>query len=120
MKIPYIARMEIAMATRVEERSKITAKGQTTVPIAVRRALGVDIGGEIAFVVGDDGVQVRRVETEEADPVIDNFLHFLATDMTRNPQNVQAFPSGLAKRMATLTADMPVDLDDDIDGPVAL
>lgn len=108
------------MATRVEERSKITSKGQTTVPIAVRRALGVDLGGEIAFVVGDDGVRVRRVGAEEADPVIDSFLHFLATDMTRNPQSVQAFPSDLAKRMAALTADMPIDLDEDIDGPVAI
>jgi len=108
------------MATRVEERSKITAKGQTTVPIAVRRALGVDIGGEIAFVVGDDGVRVRRVDTEDADPVIDGFLHFLAQDMARNPQNVQAFPTGLAERMAALTTGVTVDLDDDLDGPVAL
>ena len=37
------------MAEIVEETSKVTAKGQTTVPKSVRRVLGVDYGGRIAF-----------------------------------------------------------------------
>lgn len=108
------------MATIVQERSRITAKGQTTVPKAVRQALGVSYGGEIAFVVDEHGVSVRRVEAEEADPVIGAFLGFLEQDMLRNPQNVIAFPPGLADRMAALTEQVRVDPGEVIDGPVAL
>lgn len=108
------------MTTLVEERSKITAKGQTTVPKAVRQALGVGQGDEIVFVVDDRGVSVRRVEAEETDPVIEGFLAFLAQDMKRNPQNIKAFPPDLAGRMAALTEGVPVDPDEEIDGSVAL
>lgn len=108
------------MATMIQERSKITAKGQTTVPKAVRQVLGVSYGGEIAFVVDERGVSVQRVESEEADPVIAAFLDFLEQDMLRNPHNVVAFPPSLADRMAALTEQVDFDLDDDIDGPVAL
>ena len=48
------------MAALLKEESTITAKGQTTVPKAVRQALGVDYGGRIAFVVDD----ARRVYVE--------------------------------------------------------
>lgn len=108
------------MATIVQERSRITAKGQTTVPKAVRQALGVSYGGEIALVVDEQGVSVRRVETDEADPVIGAFLGFLEQDMLRHPENVAAFPAGLAKRMATLAEHIAVNPDEEIDGSVAL
>ncbi len=108
------------MATRLIERSRITAKGQTTVPKAVRQALGVSYGGEIAYVVDESGVSLRRVDPADTDPVIDSFLSFLATDMARNPQGITAFPAALAERIATLTAGTKVDLDEDIGGPVAL
>lgn len=108
------------MVTVIQERSRITAKGQTTVPKAVRQALGVSYGGEIAFVVDEHGVSVRRVETEASDPVIGAFLDFLEQDMLRDPRTVAAFPAGLAERMAVLSADVPVDPGEAIDGPVVL
>jgi antitoxin PrlF len=108
------------MATIVQERSRITAKGQTTVPKAVRQALGVSYGGEIAFVVDEQGVSVRRVETDEADPVIGAFLGFLEQDMLRHPGNVVAFPAGLAERMTTLAEHIAINSDQEIDGSVAL
>jgi antitoxin PrlF len=108
------------MATVIQEHSKITAKGQTTVPKAVRQALGVSYGGEIAFVVDERGVSVQRVESENADPVIAAFLGFLEQDLLHNPRNVVAFPSSLAERMASLAEQVEVDRNDDIDGPVAL
>ena len=108
------------MTVLVRERSKITSKGQTTVPKAVRQALGVSYGGEIAYVVDEGGrVSLLAVE-EETDPVIDGFLSFLAQDMARNPSHITAFPDGLSKRMAALTAGMNVDLDEEIDGAVTL
>ncbi|KQP11228.1 AbrB family transcriptional regulator [Methylobacterium sp. Leaf99] len=108
------------MATRVHERSRITSKGQTTVPKAVRQALGVSYGGEIAYVVDDSGHVSLLGADRETDPVIDGFLTFLARDMTRNPSQVTAFPAALAERMAALTAGMTVDLAEEIDGAVAL
>lgn len=108
------------MAPLVYERSKITAKGQTTVPKAVRQALGVGYGGEIAYVV-DEGGRVSLVAAqEETDPVIDGFLAFLTRDMTGNPANLTAFPPALAERMTALTAGMSVDPDEEIDGDITL
>jgi antitoxin PrlF len=108
------------MAILVRERSKITTKGQTTVPKAVRQALGVSYGGEIAYLVDENGhVSLLKAE-EDADPVIEGFLGFLAQDMTRNPATISAFPADLAARMTVLTAGMNVDLDEEIDTAVTL
>lgn len=39
----------------------VTSKGQITIPVEVRRRLGVNTGDQLAFVLADDGsVQVRR------------------------------------------------------------
>ena len=48
--------MESLMAISLEEISTITAKGQTTIPKAVRQALGVNYGGHIAFRVSVGGL----------------------------------------------------------------
>jgi len=37
------------MGIALEKISTITAKGQTTIPKAVRQALGVDFGGRMPF-----------------------------------------------------------------------
>lgn len=39
---------------------KITQKGQVTIPLAVRRRLGVGPGSEVEFVVEDGTVVVRK------------------------------------------------------------
>ncbi len=110
------------MAALLKEESTITAKGQTTVPKAVRQALGVDYGGRIAFVVDDARrVYVERAEEEMRDPVVDSFLTFLAHDMTKHPgTSVVPLSATLRDRMAALVGDIDVDLDADIDGAVAL
>jgi len=41
--------------------STITSKGQVTIPVEVRRHLGLDTGAKIAFVIDPDGVRVRPV-----------------------------------------------------------
>ncbi|MEH3117902.1 MAG: type II toxin-antitoxin system PrlF family antitoxin [Methylorubrum populi] len=108
------------MTARLGERSKITAKGQTTIPKSVRQALGVSYGGEIAYLVDERGVSLVRVE-EEADPVIAHFLDFLASDMQRNPrESIVAFPASLVERMTALASGIEVDPNEAIDGPVAL
>ncbi|GAB6969042.1 MULTISPECIES: type II toxin-antitoxin system PrlF family antitoxin [Komagataeibacter] len=110
------------MAALLKEESRITAKGQTTVPKSVRQALGVDYGGRIAFFIDDQHrVYVERAKDEASDPVIDRFLVFLAEDMEKHPgTSVAALPTNLRDRMAALVGDMDIDLDASIDGDVAL
>ena len=108
------------MATLLEEVSTITAKGQTTVPKSVRRALGVDCGGRIAFRVEDGHVSVKRIDVEETDPAIDGFLAFLARDMEARPEAIGGLSPALAARIADLTAGVEVDLDAAIEGDVDL
>lgn len=103
----------------IEEFSTITAKGQTTIPKAVRQALGVDYGGRITFHIDQRGVTIARVD-EDRDPAIDGFLDFLANDIKNHPAAIQALSPKLASRIAALTAGMEVDLDAVIDGDVTL
>ena len=107
------------MAVEIEEFSTITAKGQTTIPKAVRQALGVDYGGKIAFRVDKRGVTVSRVDADE-DPAIDRFLDFMVADIKHRPQAIKALSPDLAARIAALTEGVDVDLDAAIDGGVSL
>ena len=107
------------MPVTLEETSTITAKGQTTIPKSVRQALGVDYGGRISFRVDQDGVTVSRADEGE-DPAILPFLDFLAHDIAAHPEGLAALSPELAARITALTADMPVDLDAEIDGDVSL
>lgn len=107
------------MGVAIEEFSTITAKGQTTIPKAVRQALGVDYGGKIAFRVDKRGVTVARVDEDE-DPAIDRFLEFMASDIRKHPEAIKALSPDLAARIAALTEGMEIDLDAGIDGDVSL
>lgn len=108
------------MIAVVEERSKITSKGQTTIPVAVRRALGVNPGDEISFVVHDHGVSVRSAAAEREDWVITAYLDFLASDMAAHPRNIVPLTEGLSHRIAAAVENVSVDLDDEVVGDVAL
>lgn len=107
------------MVAQIEEVSTITAKGQTTIPKAVRQALGVDYGGKIAFRVDKRGVTLARVEADE-DPAIGRFLDFMADDIKQRPQAIKTLSPELAARIAALTKGVDVDLDTAIDGDVSL
>jgi antitoxin PrlF len=56
-----------------EETSTITAKRQTTVPKAVRQALGIDYGGKIAYRIEEGRVTVHNPEAEHHDPTLAAF-----------------------------------------------
>ncbi|MCO6188308.1 type II toxin-antitoxin system PrlF family antitoxin [Rhizobium sp. L1K21] len=101
--------------------SKITEKGQVTVPKVVRDALGVSYGGQVAFYIDDErNVRVERVEQDE-DPAIDSFLQFLAKDLQDNPSgSIVDLPPSLQGRIRALTENMEVDLDAPIEGDVAI
>ena len=107
----------------VEEFCTITAKGQTTVPKAVRQALGVGYGGRIAFRVEGDTVTVHAVpEDDVSDPALAPFLALLEADIAGRPASaVLPLTPALAARMEALTGELDeVDPDAPIEGKVAL
>jgi antitoxin PrlF len=105
--------------TVIVEESTITAKGQTTVPKAVRQALGVDSGDRIAFRIDERGVTVERAGVETEDPAIGPFLQLLARDMEQRPEALRALTPEFAARIAELTRSVDVDPDAPIEGEVA-
>jgi antitoxin PrlF len=106
----------------VEEVCTITAKGQTTVPKAVRQALGVGYGGRIAFRVARGRVTVHALPEEDADPALAPFLALLEADLAARPSEaVQPLPEALAGRLDALAAEVgEVDPDAPIEGEVSL
>ena len=104
----------------LEEVSTITAKGQTTVPKAIRQVLGVDVGDQIAFRVEGQQVTVVRFGAAHEDPVVGKFIDFLAKDLEKRPEAVKSLSTEFAARMAALVKDQKVALDAPIDGDVDL
>jgi antitoxin PrlF len=54
---------------------RITAKSQTTIPRAVREALGVGPGDELGYVIERGKVTLKRVERRR-DPFVSDFSAF--------------------------------------------
>ena len=55
---------------------RITAKSQTTVPQAVRRALGVGPGDSVGYKIEGDRVTLCRVLPISVDPFVNPFVTF--------------------------------------------
>ena len=106
----------------IEERSTLTAKGQTTVPKAVRQALGIRSGDRIAFRVDERGkVSLARAEERNDEgSAVDAFLAFLSDDIKRRPQAVAPMPDDAVRRMRALTKGVDVDLDGDIENAAGI
>jgi antitoxin PrlF len=104
----------------IEEVCTITAKGQTTVPKAIRQALGVGYGGRIAFRVEHGTVSVHAVADPAEDPALAPFLALLERDIAARPQALAALTPELAARMAAATEGVTPDPEAPIEGEVAL
>lgn len=102
----------------IHEIATLTSKGQVTVPKSVRQLLGLDTGGKIAFDVRAEEVVVSRVEAIHEDPAIGAFLGLLEADI-RSGRNLTTLPENLAQTMLA-NAGHDVNLDEDIDGEVAI
>ena len=55
-----------------------------------------------------------RPRTSEEDPVLEAFLSFLASDMTRSPQQIKPLEPALAERVNALIGRLPVNPDEDL------
>lgn len=111
IRVELIA-LEIAMAADLYSESTLTDRYQTTVPDTVRKALGLNKRDKIRFTIQPNGqVLLSRVDQPEDDPVLEQFLSFLARDLTKNPQRLQAISSDLVNRVQSLVAQVDLDLD---------
>lgn len=103
----------------IHEVATITSKGQITLPKPIRQALGVTIGGKVAFDLRHGEVIVTRADdAEHQDPAIEAFLGVLERDI-RAGKNVHSLPEELARAMLA-SAGHAVSLDESIDGEVTL
>ncbi len=101
------------MAATLEVESTLTDRYQTTVPETVRRALSLGKRDKIHYTIRPGGeVVLTRVEAPEVDdPVLGQFLGFLARDMADHPQRLQAVDSHFLQRIQSLVGGLEVDLD---------
>jgi|TARA_R100000049_G_C1941342_1_gene85560 antitoxin PrlF len=98
--------------TVLTAESTVTDRYQTTVPEAVRRTLNLTKRAKIRYTVRPNGeVVLSRAEQEQPDPVLDGFLNFLADDLQRHPERIQAIDERLVHRIQGLVGDIDVDLD---------
>ena len=103
----------------LHEVATMTAKGQITLPKAIRQALGVEVGAKVAFELHENGrVVVSRTDADHEDPAIGAFLDLLSDDI-RAGRHVRGLPDDLVDGMLE-HAQRDVRLDDDIEGDIDL
>jgi antitoxin PrlF len=96
----------------LSSESTLTDRYQTTIPDPVRQVLGLNKRDKISYTIQPDGqVTISKAEPIEDDPILDRFLVFLAQDMEKNPQHLQALDSVWVSRVQALVADVDLDLD---------
>ena len=103
------------MATLLQTESTLTDRYQTTIPDAVRKALHLNKRDKILYTVQPDGhVMLSRIDETQNDPIIDNFLSFIANDIRDNPKQVTSINQALMTRVESLIADVELNLDEQL------
>jgi antitoxin PrlF len=92
--------------------STLTDRYQTTIPDPIRKALGLNKRDKICYTIESDGrVVISRADQTDSDPIIGQFLNFLAQDIEKNPQHVKVLSPALVSRVQALVTDIEIDLD---------
>ena len=104
----------------IEVACTITAKGQTTVPKAIRQALGVSYGGRVTFRVEDGAVSLHAAADPQEDTALAPFLALLERDIAARPGVLAPLTPALAARMTAATEGVSPDPDAPIEGEVVL
>ena len=104
------------MPASLDVESTLTDRYQTTVPETVRRALRLGKRDKIRYTIRPSGeVVLTRFTSPEGleadDPVLGQFLGFLARDMASHPERLQAVDAGLVERLQSLVGGIEFDLD---------
>jgi antitoxin PrlF len=104
------------MRPPLEAESTLTDRDQTTVPDTVRRALKLGKRDKIRYAILPNGeVVLSRVEPNEAhDPLLGQFLNFVARDIAAHPSRLQGFDAGLVERAQALVSGVDLDPDEEL------
>lgn len=98
------------MSVLLRSQSTLTDRYQTTIPEPIREAMHLGKRDKITYVVQKDG-KVLMCRANEEDPVLGDFLSFLADDIPNNPSHLHALNPALIKRARALVSKVEVDLD---------
>ena len=101
------------MSASLEVESTLTDRYQTTVPQTVRRALRLGKRDKIHYSIRPGGeVVLTRVDAAQIDdPVLGEFLGFLARDIADHPQRLKTIDASLVQRLQSLSGGIEVDLE---------
>jgi len=103
----------------ISAESTLTDRYQTTIPELVRKALGLQKGDKLAFLLDEaGGIRLSRQKPEEpehVDPVLAGFLDLLAKDIEENPQNLREIDESFWLEIDKLTEGVEVDLDEKLE-----
>lgn len=102
----------------IHEIATVTSKGQITLPKPIRQALGIGVGGRVAFDLRGTDVVVTRADAEHEDPAIGAFLALLEGEI-KSGKHLSAMPDDLVQAMLA-NLHHPVEPDEEIVGEVAL
>ena len=100
------------MAASLEVESTLTDRYQTTVPETVRRALRLGKRDKIHYAIrpGGEVVLTRAGVQDSNDPVLGQFLAFLARDIASHPAQLQPVDTQFLQRIQSLVGGVKVDL----------
>lgn len=102
------------MTRILQAASTLTDRYQTTIPEPVRELLHLTKRDKITYTLEENG-QVLISRAIEDDPLLADFLVFLANDIKNNPFHVKSFSQALIDRARYLTDGIEVDLDAPLD-----
>lgn len=105
--------MVIEMLTTRELESTLTDRYQTTVPEGVRAVLKLKKKDRIHYTIRESGevVLTRAIPDQHDDPVLGDFLNFLARDISQHPDRIQEMDTNLVTRIRSLVDGVEFDLD---------
>ena len=101
------------MVASLELESTLTDRYQTTVPETVRRTLKLRKRDKIHYTIrpGGEVVLTRAEAADVDDPVLGQFLDFLARDIASHPERLKTLDAGFVQRVQALVAGVEIDLD---------
>ncbi len=98
------------MSKVLQVASTLTNRYQTTIPEPVRELLHLNKRDKITYTIKENG-KVLLSRASEDDPVLSDFLAFLANDIKNNPSHVRSISHDLINRARTLVSGVKIDLD---------
>ena len=98
------------MGKVLHSHSTLTDRYQTTIPVQIRDVLHLGKRDQIEYVIEDNG-RVTMSRADHDDPVLGEFLSFLAHDIKAHPEHVKPINAILYSRAKSLISNIEIDLD---------